>query len=490
MDDKLKALSRKVHAGDEEPPQGSPVRRLKGWMGSLVPWILGVGALLLGFILFGEQLMPAAEVEIEPVVTLPGEERGPQAGGSVLTTGVNDPFEGSVLFQASGWFEADPFPFRATALASGVVETVHVLEGQPVMAGEPIATLIREDAELRLRLAEAKREAASASLQAAASELELAHARVESMRQEIKVAKARRQELADLAVRAKELGPEVLAEQDIIQSALRLETQDQTIAALQAQLREREIEAERLAGQLRVRQGMLSEAEVRLREAGLEFERTVIRAPVDGIIQRLTVAPGQKKVLMADNPDSATVALLFQPGFIQARIDVPIAEASRLWPGQAVLLESEFLPGKELRGHVQRILGEADLQRNTLQVKVRIENPPRGLRPEILCRARFLDTSVGGTGEGGTAGTDIPAPSGPGARLRVMVPQSALIEAGNNTSAVWAVDESGRRIERRTVSLSGEERDGYVAVRGGLRPGDRVVVRPSGNLRDGDRIKF
>ena len=200
----------------------------------------------------------------------------------------------------------------------------------------------------------------------------------------------------------------------------------------------------------------------------------VIRAPVAGVVQRLMVAPGQKKVLMADNPESATVALLFQPESLQARIDVPLAEASRLSPGQAVLIESEFLPGTELRGHIQRIVGEADLQRNTLQVKVRIENPPPGLRPEILCRARFLDTRE----------------SHPQTGLRVLVPQSALVERSGQSASVWVVASSGKRAERRELGLTGEEREGFAFVRSGLRPGDRVIIGSSGNLKDGKRIKF
>jgi multidrug resistance efflux pump len=430
-------------------------------------------------------------VELETVVTV--REAGAQAGGTgiQLMAAGTDPFSGSVLFQASGWFEADPYPHRATALVSGVVEAVHVLEGQSVSKGDPIASLISEDAELRLEKAKASLEAARATLEAAESAYDLAQARVESMRRDIDVATARREELKDLAERAIDLGPEVLSQEHIIQATLRLNTQEQTIAALEAQLKERQIEAERLSRQLRVQSGLLNEAEVRHREAELEFSRLVIRAPVDGIIQRLTVAPGQKKVLMADNPESATVALLFQPEELQARIDVPISEASRLSVGQAVLVASEYLSGGELHGFIQRIVGEADLQRNTLQVKVRIVDPPAGLRPEILCRAQFLDTTVRGQAGSPAATSPETAQSTPqGGALRVLVPGSALFGRSGSEASVWAVDSSGDRIELRRVSLTGEDREGYLVLNSGLRPGDRVVLSPSTDLRDGTRIRF
>lgn len=472
------------------PPVKPPRARLKRLILKGAPWLLAALAVLLFLLLFGDRFLPAVAVEVETVVTLPQAGPAGPGTGSARSTASGNPYAGSALFQASGWFEADPFPYRATALASGVVERVHVLEGQAIEAGEPIATLIRDDAELRMHMAEANLEAARAGLDSAASELELAHARIESMRQQIEVAKSRRQELADLADRANELGAQILAEQDIIQAELRLKTQEQMLIALNAQLREREIETGRLSGQLQLRQSLVAEAEVRLEEAKLEFDRMVIRAPVAGVVQRLMVAPGQKKVLMADNPESATVALLFQPDSLQARIDVPIAEAYRLSPGQAVLIESEFLPGTELRGYIQRIVGEADLQRNTLQVKVRIENPPPGLRPEILCRARFLDTQVAEWAGANNAlsGESTDAPDATG--LRILVPMAALVDRNGQTASVWVVGPDGKRAERRELLLAGEERDGFARVGSGLRPGDRVITRSSGNLKPGTRIKF
>ena len=56
--------------------------------------------------------------------------------------------EGTPLFQAAGWIEPRPTPVRVAALAPGVVERLLVVEDQPVKAGEPVAELIKEDAQL------------------------------------------------------------------------------------------------------------------------------------------------------------------------------------------------------------------------------------------------------------------------------------------------------------------------------------------------------
>jgi RND family efflux transporter MFP subunit len=466
-----------TEATPDRPETQRPANRTR--LLPFLPWLIGSLALVLFVLLFGQRLLPAQSVELETVVT---RER---AGTGISSApAAADPYAGEILFQASGWFEADPYPFRATALASGVVSEVHVLEGRSVTRGEPIVTLIREDSELRGEAAAASLEAAKAALEAARSDHALSLAREESMRREIDVAEARRSELADLAKRTRELGPEVISEQDITQAQLRLRTQEATIAALEARLLEQEIDSERLAGFLRVREGEYAAALVRLREARLELERMVVRAPVDGIIQRLEAAPGQKKVLMADAPESATVALLFRPDQLQARIDVPLAEAHALRAGQAVLLESEFLPRETLRGRVSRIVGEADLQRNTLQAKVAIEDPPPGLRPEILCRARFLDTALGGE-EAGPSLSSRRAGKG----LEVLVPGPALFAERDKAASVWVVDETGRRLEKRSLRLGESHAGGYIPVREGLRPGDRVVMNPLPDLREGQRIR-
>lgn len=97
-------------------------------------------------------------------------------------------------------------------------------------------------------------------------------------------------------------------------------------------------------------------------------------------------------------------AVLFQPDSLQARIDVPLEEAAQLRIGQPVRLRSTLLPNQTFLGQVTRIDGQADLQRNTLQDKVRVleglrpgdwvvDNPPRDLEPGERVRNAELPTS-------------------------------------------------------------------------------------------------
>ena len=88
----------------------------------------------------------------------------------LATTAAVEP-AGTTLFQAAGWIEPRPTPIRVAALAPGVVESLLVVEDQYVSVGEPIAELIKRDAELEIARAEANLSLRKAEL----DEAEAAH---------------------------------------------------------------------------------------------------------------------------------------------------------------------------------------------------------------------------------------------------------------------------------------------------------------------------
>jgi RND family efflux transporter MFP subunit len=442
-----------------------------------LPLLLLCAFLLLIGLLFGERFVPSRAVELVTVVTqrasLPpeGSGRSTAANGAAL-------FEGSPLFQASGWIEPDPLPIRVTALYAGVIETVEVLEGESVAKGQLLATLIDDDAWLDVATAQAllaEREAALGNAEARARESE---ASLQTLNLQIEAASARLEELRDEATRLERAGSEVFPERDVVQASLRAQTQAAQIEALQA--RRAELEAMLESRQALVEQARhaLGRADTELARRQLALDRTRIHSPVDGVVQELYAAPGMKRMLAMDGLESATVAKLYQPDSLQARIDVPLEEAARLSIGQPVRLRSSLFPNRVFKGRVARIVGQADLQRNTLQAKVVLLDPDPKLRPEMLCRAEFLAPPA-------STGAALPAS---GDRVAVFVPESALLGEGDAAS-VWILDASGERAMRQSVELAGERRAGYVRVRTGLKPGDRVVVNPPADLQAGQRIE-
>lgn len=455
-----------------------------------LPYALGLAFVLVVLLLFGDRLWPARAVEVTTVVThrTTPDEAAETRASAPRPTRTSEPYAAPTLFQASGWLEADPLPVKATALVAGVVESVHVLEGERVEKGQLLATLIPDDTALDLATAESALAAVQAELAAVKAEQTVLAARHETLRQRIAVAQARQAERADDAERLAAIGGEAVPERQISQARLALATAAAEVIALQATEAELAAEEQRLDRRGEMLAARVRQAEVEVDRRQLAHDRTRITAPLAGIVQHLHVVPGQKRMLAMESPDSATIVEIFDPANLQARIDVPLAEAGAVRVGQAVNVRTNILPDTVFRGTLTRIVGQADLQRNTLQVKVALHEPDPRLRPEMLCRAEFLDAQVEGAGSealdsdvarGRVTGNDAVA---------LYVPTAALINLTSNEAHVWTLVADDRRVERRAIRLGREERDGFRAVREGLRPGDRVVLNPPSDLADGERV--
>ncbi|MFQ3224714.1 MAG: HlyD family secretion protein [Lentimonas sp.] len=466
-------LYKKTGSHTTAPPQAKQSRQR---FAQYLPWILLLAFLLLLALLFGERYLPAHPVQLETVVT----QRSQQIvqANSTGQTNSEDDFDGNTVFQASGWIEAAPLPIRVAALNDGFVDTVHVLEGEAVTKGQLLVQLVDDDARLDLESAQAAREQRAASCTEMQANVRATQAGLQRLAEEVEIEHARLEELRDDAARLNSAGAQSVSAQEIAQSRLRVLTQLAVIQALEANRGELEAERDaRNAAVLRA-QHELKAAEIDLARKQLALDRMEIRSPIDGIIQELLASPGKKRFAMMDDPESATVAKLFMPEALQARIDVPLEEAAQLRVGQAVRLRSVFLQDKVFEGRVSRIEGQADLQRNTLQAKVELLTSADGLRPEMLCRAEFLAPP--------SDSRRSVAPSSD--RATVYVPTEALIEHSGNT-AVWTLDASGKRVIRQALRVAAEQRDGYQRVLEGLKPGARVVMNPPSDLQEGDRIR-
>lgn len=421
-------------------------------------------------LVFRDRLIPAEEVEVGRVLAVAGETGAETDGGWSAGGGA-----GELLFQASGWIEPDPYPVKATSLIDGVVDEVHVLEGEMVEKGQLLATLIDEDAALRLRRARVALSQHDADI--------LAHcAGILRVVEQIKVeqaneasAAATRDAALDLLERFQRADAGAISERDLTDARLELARVEPMVEAAEARVGELEHEIVKRSHETVSMQRRREALEVALEEAELEYSRTRIVAPVRGRVLRLYAVPGQKRMLGMDDPDSSTIASLYEPEQLQARVDVPLADAAGLHVGQHAVVKSSLLPGREFRGRVTRIVGEADLTRNTLQAKVAIEAPDEALRPEMICRVEFFETSRGDGAERDGQGA--------GGRMQLWVPTAAL-----DGETAWVVDPDTRRVVSRTLELGRQERDGRRLVVSGLHANERVVLNPE-NLEEGQRVR-
>lgn len=436
-----------------------PARRLPGW---LIPVALAAGFGLLFAALFRDRLLPAREVQTAVVLATVSDTVSPSPNAAPKT--------GGLLFQASGWVEPDPLPIKATALVDGVIDNVLVLEGQQVAKGEPLATLIDDDTRLALAAAEQKHRTLVANRTMQVASIAATRKKLEAAKANVLAATTLEEEAIDRFERVKNLERGTIAESEVVSARLRVNREQSLRKAAEASTAEQEAELTRMELETQTKDAEIAAALVAVQQAKLAHDRTRIVSPIEGRVLRLMASPGQKKLLGMDHPDSSTVAVLYQPDKLQVRVDVPLADAAGLQIGQPARIRCSILPDKVFQGEVTRITGEADLQRNTLQAKVRILDPIDTLRPEMLCRVEFL-------------GTVTKPELGPAVgSLATWIPQDALIDG-----IVWMFDPDSQRVSKRTVQATEDTREGFRRIADGLRPGEQVVIAAR-DLHEGQRV--
>jgi len=454
------------------PDAGGSAPSRRRWHG-LLPAAIVAGFALVFLLLFGDRLWPADKVSVIPVLAVE------QAGGELAVAApaaASDPAKLPMLFQASGWIEPDPLPTKATVLIDGVIDEVHVLEGQPVKKGQVIATLINEDAGFVLEQAKQELLAIRYGKEAHCAGIAVTERKIEASKSRSDADKALLGRAEDQLKRLESVGTGAVSTTDLIEARFAVDRLRALADEAASRVGELEGELNKIELEVPMMEARIKLAESKQEEAQLALSRTKIPSPIDGRVLRLLAAPGQRRMLSMDAPDSATVAILYQPENLQVRVDVPLADAAGLSVGQKARIRCNLLPDAIFEGEVTRIAGEADIQRNTLQAKVRLQNPSPQLRPDMLCRVEFLATPGGAPG--------LAARGGRGGALKLFVPENALTDGD---SAVWVCDPETKRVKKQTVTTGSLSREGRRQVTDGLRPGEWVVVDPP-DLADGQRV--
>lgn len=492
-------------------PSGVASRRRR-WAVVLSRYVVP-GALLAGFVLLlayaaRQSLLPAQPVSIMPV----------------LTSRVDVARGGEPLFQCAGWVEPRPTPILVPALADGVVDRLLVVEDQQVARDEPVAQLIDVDARLELEAAEAELALREADLLRAKAELSAARDRdrypvhLEAPLAEARAALARvetelaslpsklaaaeaQQRFARLDLDGKLAAKDALAQRllHLAQSELdaatatveelrtrqeRLETEAAALQARRDTLRrqldlriDERREVETGTAKLQAAEAMVRQARNAVDAARLRLERMTVRAPRAGRVLRLVARPGSRVSSAAsDSADASTVVTLYDPKMLQLRTDVPLDQVPRVEPGQPVKIETEAVPGG-LDGVVLYRTALTDLQKNTLDVKVAIVDPPGDLRPDMLARVTYLAPARD-------------TPQGEPATVERLLVPGALVDNAETGPRVWVADLASGVARSKAVKLGRPAGQGdLVEVLEGLAALDKLIVAGREQLADGMRIR-
>ncbi len=218
----------------------------------------------------------------------------------------------------------------------------------------------------------------------------------------------------------------------------------------------------------------LASAEAAAREGAARREDSFIRATFRGRVLRKEAEVGEVIAPAATGGGSTRGALLTLADFdtLEMEVDVIERDVSRVKEGSPSRIVLDAYPRDPFAGKVRQVVPTADRQKATVQVKVAFDRPDSRVIPEMGGKVVFLaeGTRVSGEAE------------------RVFVPAAALRER-EGRSGVWLLERegSGTRVRFLPVGAGAREGDRAVAL-SGLTGGERVVLDPPGDLKDGELV--
>ncbi len=221
------------------------------------------------------------------------------------------------------------------------------------------------------------------------------------------------------------------------------------------------------------------EAGIRAARAGLKsadvaVEYAQIRAPFDAVVLTKNADIGDIVTPLGAAANArASVVTLADMGSLQVEVDVAESNLNQVKRGQPCEIQLDAFPDLRFRGLVHMIVPTADRTRATILVKVAFLDSDNRILPEMSAKVAFLQRAL-------TDGEEKP---------RTAVPPGAVITR-QGAHAVFLV--KGDQAIETAVTLGPAIGD-MVEVLSGVKPGDKLVVRPIEKMRPGtnkNRIKI
>jgi len=209
-------------------------------------------------------------------------------------------------------------------------------------------------------------------------------------------------------------------------------------------------------------------ARAQLEAAQIALRDTALVAPADGVVLSRAIEVG---TLAGAGTVGFTLADLTR---VKAVFGVPDTLVQRVKLGTPLSITSDAFGNLEFPGKITAVSPSADAQSRVFSVEVTIPNPQRLLKAGMIATVEVASTSV----------PDIPAGS-------PTVSVAAIVKSSRpGAFAVFLADgpDDGATARSRDVTL-GRIAGNRVAVEGGLKVGDRVIVSGASLLVDGDRVR-
>ena len=360
---------------------------------------------------------------------------------------------------------------------SGQISELFVDFNDPVRRGQPIARLDAGTFTAKLRQAEAGLSEAIATVSIQRAALDKAKIDLENERARLKIGDAQVENarvIADNSRRDFDRKKTLVKRSTIAPAAL--EDASATYYSSIALLRAAEGERAAAAGAVPAADAAVQMAEATLRharaavdqqraaldQARIDLARTVIRAPIDGVVIDRSVDRGQTVAATLEAPTLYTIAQDLRNMEVHAAVDE--ADIGQIRPRQQARFTVDAYPGRVFEATVSQIRKAPTLVENVVTYKVVLtaQNPDLSLLPGMTATVQITVNSA----------TEVLKV--PNAALRFR-PSTDAQATESRADTVWIMDGLGR-LHPIAVRLGRSDAQWTELLTGDLQVGEEVVI--------------
>jgi len=244
----------------------------------------------------------------------------------------------------------------------------------------------------------------------------------------------------------------------------------QSKAIAQADYDTAEAKLQQLLSARSAAKSQIQSAQAGYQASQVALDYALIRAPFDGVVLTKNADVGEVVAPFGSSLNAkAAVVTMADLGSLIVEADVSEINLEKVKAGQPCEIQLDALPGQRFPGKVHMIVPTADRSKATVLTKIKFLEKDNRVLPEMSAKVSFLSRPVGR-----------------GEKPKMAVPFSTLQER-NGKFIVYRVE--GNRVREIEIQKGSGLLD-FIEVTQGLKVGDRVVLKPNRNLRDGARVKI
>jgi HlyD family secretion protein len=375
--------------------------------------------------------------------------------------------EGNVILNATGYIIA-AHRIELASKVVGKVSWIGVEKGDHVRQGQMLVRL--EDDEYQAHLLEAQGQLENLKAKLAQNVNGSRPEEVAKAKADLEQGKADMEDTRVTLTRTKDLAEQgVLAKQALDDAKAKFDGAAAKVLSLDrayelVRLGPRKEETDALRAQVRQLEGTLAYAQS-------QEDNTVIKAPIDGTILERNVEKGEFVTtgFVGDKGAKGYVVSMANLNDLQVELDINQSDFAKLGPKQPGMITTDaYGSDKKWHGFIEEVSPEANRQKATVQVKVRVESPDARLRPDMNATVGFY------------------SPEKPSAKAAQVTSIVTVPPAAVRDGAVFVVVNG--KATKKSVKVGSTTPNG-VQVQEGLIGGEDLVVNAPADLKDGQKVR-